>query len=223
MIVNNFMALKSQWWITVAVGIFLIFVATTLLGIIKRAIHQLWHIRGKSSLRYNVKERLIGIGLLIFIGLLVMFAQLLDASLAVFRDYLQELIPGINAVFIRIINIVFSILVVTVWFTVLFKILPEARVPSKVALAGGLLTGLLFSLGKFILGLLLIESNLKTIFGASASIALLLLFIFYASMIMYYGAAFTYAFGKAIKNPIRPNKYADEYEEHLIQKRRRDL
>lgn len=219
MIVNNFMSFKATWWVTIVGFIFLLFVATTLLGIIRKSIHQIWFIRRKSSvkLKYNVKERLIGIALLMFIGLLFVISQLLDTSLTVFHHYLVKLI-GANTFLVHAINIIFSILVVTSWFTVLFKILPEARVKWKVALAGGLVTGLLFSLGKYILGLLLVESNLKTIFGASASIALLLLFIFYASMIMYYGAAFTYAFGKVFELPISAGKYADEYEENVIEK-----
>jgi len=61
-----------------------------------------------------------------------------------------------------------------------------------------------------------VENNLKTIFGASASIALLLLFIFYSSMIMYFGAAFTHVFGSVFNKPIHPGKYSDEYEERVV-------
>ena len=221
-IVHNFMSLESNWWITIGGFVFLLFVATTLLGIVRKAIHQVWHFKRKSSvkIRYSVKERLIGMAMLIIIGVLFLISLLLDTSVAIFRDYLQDLIPGVNAAVIRLINIIFSILVVTTWFTILFKVLPEARVSWKVAFAGGLVTGLLFSVGKFVLGLLLVESSLETIFGASASIALLLLFIFYSSLIMYYGAAFTYAFGKLINEPIRAGKYADEYEERTIEHRK---
>jgi membrane protein len=217
-IVNNFMAFEGNWWVTIVSFIFLLFVATTLLGIVRKSIHQLWHIRRKAAvkLKYNVKERLIGLGLLAFTGLLFIVSLMLDTSLAIFRDYLQEFIPGINPLFIRVANMLVSIAIVTAWFTMLFKILPEARLHWKVAFTGGVVTGLLFSLGKFILARLLIGSNLNTIFGASASIALLLLFIFYSAMIMYYGAAFTYSFGKAIDDPVRPGRYADEYDEILV-------
>jgi membrane protein len=217
-IVRNFMAMEGNGWITAGGSVFLLFVATTLLGIIRKAIHQLWHIRRKSRVRikYGVKERLVGLGMLLFMGILFLVSLLLDASVAVFRDYLDQIVPQLNAWVVRGINILFSILVVTAWFTILFKILPEARVHWKVAFAGGLVTSVLFSIGKFILGRLLIESNLENIFGASASLALLLLFIFYSSIIMYFGAAFTSTFGEAIEEPIRPGKYADEYEERLV-------
>lgn len=217
-IVDNFMSLESNVWITLLGTIFFLFVATTLLTIVRKAIHQLWNLRRKLTgrLKYDLKERMLGLIMLVFIGMLFLVSLLLDTSLTVFHGYLQQLIPTVNTTFIRLINIIFSILVVTTWFTILFKFLPEARVQWKVALAGGLVTGLLFSVGKFLLGLLLVESNLKTIFGASASIALLLLFIFYSSMIMYYGAAFTHVFGSAFNKPIHPGKYSDEYEERVI-------
>jgi membrane protein len=219
-IVNNFMAFEGNWWVTIVSFIFLLFVATTLLGIIRKSLHQLWHIKRKSSVRlkYNVKGRLISVGILGFIGLLFITSLMLDTSLAIFRDYLQNLIPGINAILIRVINFIISIGVVTAFFTILFKLLPEARLHWRVAFVGGVVTALLFGLGKFVLGRLLIESNLRTIFGASASIALLLLFIFYSALIMYFGAAFTYSYAKSIEEPIKPGKYADEYEERVVRR-----
>jgi membrane protein len=217
-IVHNFMSFEGSWWITMVSFIFLLFVATTLLGIVRKAIHQLWHIKRKASvkLRYNVKERLIGLALLAFTGLLFIISLMLDTSLAIFRGYLHDLIPGINVLLIRLANTLVSVAIVTAWFTMLFKFLPEARLHWKVAFIGGVFTGLLFSIGKFILARMLISSNLNTIFGASASIALLLLFIFYSAMIMYYGAAFTYSFAKAINDPVKPGRYADEFEEVVV-------
>jgi membrane protein len=218
-IVNNFMALESGGWFTLVGSIFLLFVATTLLSIVRKAIHQLWHLRKKTTVRlkYGLKERGIGLVMLVFIGALFLFSLLIDTSLTIFYNYLHGFIHGVDTTLIWLINVVFSILVVTTWFTILFKFLPEARVHWKVAFAGGLVTGLLFNTGKFVLGLLLVESNLETIFGASASIALLLLFIFYSSMIMYYGAAFTHAFGQTFDKPILPGKYSNEYEEHVLE------
>ncbi len=149
-IVHNFMKLEGNAWVTAGGFLFLLFVATTLLSIIRKAIHQLWHIRRKSSMKlyYGVKERMLGLGMLLFIGLLFLASILMDASVSLFRRQLHDIFPDVDAMVIRILNIVFSILVVTIWFTVLFKVLPEARVKWRVAFAGGFLTGLLFSIGK---------------------------------------------------------------------------
>jgi membrane protein len=109
---------------------------------------------------------------------------------------------------IRSVNFVFSVLVVTAWFTIVCIVLPDAIVHWKVALVGGLLTALLFTLGKWILGHLLDYSNMVTIFGTFASVLFILLFIFYSSLILYYGASFTYSYADATNRKIVPRKRA---------------
>lgn len=217
-IVENFRSFNTAGWITVAGTIFLLFVATTLLNVTKQAIHQLWHIRQKPGhkLRYTIRERLIGIAMLVSMGILFSVSLLLDAAVGIMQDYLQRIVPEADTALIQIIQHVFSILVVTAWFTVLFKFLPDAEIHIKVAFAGGLLTTLLFTIGKFILGKLLVYSNVANIFGASTSIALLLLFIFYSSFIIYFGASFTHAFGKAIDKPVKAGKRAEGYKVTLL-------
>jgi len=219
-IVDNFISLESSIWITVGVSLFLLFVATTLLGIVRKAIHQVWNIRKKSTLtfRYNVKERLIGLVMLFLMGILFLLSLLFDASVIALQNVTKEIIPAIDSTVIRLVNILLSIVIVTIWFTILFKILPEAHVHWKVAFAGGLVTSVLFNAGKFVLGIVLQENRLESIFSTSASITLILLFIFYSSLIMYYGAAFTHTYGTAINKPIHAGKYADEYEERLVGK-----
>lgn len=217
-IVENVKTFGGGWYITVGGFIFLVLVATNLLNIIKKSINQLWRIRKSPSkkIRYNLRERLIGILLILSIGFVFIISLLLDTSVAFLEGYLQELIPDVDTIFIRTVNIIFSVLVVTAWFTILFKILPDAIVHWKVALAGGLLTAVLFTIGKWILGHLLDYSNMVTIFGAFASVFFILLFIFYSSLILYYGAAFTYSYASETDRPIKPRKHSDNYEVKII-------
>lgn len=213
--VNNFKSFDSHWSITVGGSLFLVFVATTLLHVIKHAIHQLWHIKRKSSnqLKYNLKERLTSFAMILVIGILFLITLLLDASMTVLQGYLQNIIPSIDALLIRAIHTVISILAVTAWFTILFKALPDAKVAWRVAIPGGLVTGILFNVGEFILGKLLDYSNIATIFGASASIALILLFIFYSSMIIYFGASFTYEYAREIGRPVKPHVHSAQVQD----------
>ena len=217
-IVENVKTFGGGWYITVGGFIFLVLVATNLLNIIKKSINQLWRIRKSPSkkIRYNLRERLIGILLILSIGFVFIISLLLDTSVAFLEGYLQELIPDVDTIFIRTVNIIFSVLVVTAWFTILFKILPDAIVHWKVALAGGLLTAVLFTIGKWILGHLLDYSNMVTIFGAFASVFFILLFIFYSSLILYYGASFTYGYANETNRPIKPRKHSDNYEVKII-------
>jgi len=217
-VVENVKSLGSEWYITVAGFFFLLFVATNLMTIVKKAINQVWRIRKNSAkkIKYSLRERLVGILLLLSMGFVFILSLLLDTSVAFLEGYLHELIPWVDTLVIRTVNIVFSILAVTAWFTLLFKILPDAIVHWKVALVGGLLTAVLFTLGKWILGRLLNYSNMVTIFGAFASVFFILLFIFYASLILYYGAAFTYCYAAASDTPVKPRKYSDRYEVKIV-------
>ena len=217
-IVENVKSFGGAWYITVGGFIFLFFVATNLLNIIKKSINQLWRIRNSPSkrIKYNLRQRLVGILLILSIGFVFTISLLLDTSVAFLEGYLQELIPGVEIILIRTINIIFSILVVTAWFTILYKILPDAIVHWKVALVGGLLTAVLFTIGKWILGQLLDYSNMVSIFGAFASVFFILLFIFYSSLILYYGASFTYGYANETNRPIKPRKHSDNYEVKIV-------
>ena len=218
-IVGNFMELRSGWLITVGSSIFFLFIATTLLTVVKKAIHKLWRIRSKPEwhLRYFGWERGTAILLIFYSGILMLISILVDTGLAVSRDYLEVIWPGAAMIGIRILNVVFSIVVITIWFTLIFKILPEAHVKWDVAFVGGFLTSILYNIGELILGELLVHARLATIFGATTSLAVVLLFIFYCSFILYFGAAFTHEYAAKIDQPIQTNKHSRMYEEKFLE------
>jgi membrane protein len=205
-IVENVSVYQSDPFITVGGFIFLLFVATTLLKVVKQSINHLWHVKRKdvSRIRYNLQERLTAASLILFVALL-------------FLDYVHDLLPDFHVALLKSLNIAFSILVVTAWFAILFKFLPDAHVTWKVTLVGGLVTGILFNTGKWILGKLLLYNNIASIFGASASFALILLFIFYVGLILYFGASFTFAYGEYTSQPIVPGKFSQRYEVTAIE------
>jgi membrane protein len=217
-IVNNFMGLETNWLVTTFGFVFFLFVATTLLGVIKFAIQRIWFLRTKPQLKWKhiSKERGTQVGILLFTGLIFLISLLIDTALAMSIDFFQSNLPSFAVVMIRMLNTLFSVIMVTVWFMVLFKFLPEATLSWETAFNGGLVTGILFSCGKLVLGKILVHSRFETIFGASASFALLLLFIFYSSFILYYGAAFTREFAELNNKHICAGKYSDEYEERII-------
>lgn len=218
-IVGNFMELESGWLITLGSSLFFLFVATTLLTVVKKSIHKLWHIRSKPEwhLRYFGWERGTAILLIFYSGILLLLSILVDTGLAVSRDYLETIWPGIAIVAVQVLNVLFSVVVITIWFTLIFKILPEARVSWEVAFVGGFLTAILFSMGEFILGNVLVHARLASIFGATTSLALILLFIFYCSFILYFGAAFTLEYANQTDQKISTSKYSTHYEEKLME------
>ena len=216
-IVENFHALDTNWFVTVGGFVFLIFVATTLLHVVKQALNHIWQVRRKhvNVIRYNFVERVKAAILILLIGVLFITSFFLDSSVSLLHDYFHRVIPRAHGV-VHFISDLIGPLIVTAWFTMLFKIFADARVHISVAFLGGLLTSSLFMCGKWVLARILLYSSVVTIFGASASFALILLFIFYSSIILYYGASFTYLLGIEMQKPIKPGKYSDRYEIKVI-------
>jgi membrane protein len=211
-IVDNFEAQERNTILTILISLFFYFVATTLLNSIKQAIHQLWKIARNQDkvLPYSLKERSIGIGMMFIAAILVALSFLTDDALRGF---------DMNSLTVIVLQRLISILIVSLWFSLVFKLIPEARVPIGVAIAGGTFTGILFTTGEIFLGKFLGHGNMAVIFGVSSTMALLLLFIFYCSFTLYFGAAVTFEYARAIKAPITPGKYGVELKENIGSKK----
>jgi membrane protein len=212
-VLRAFRQMAQNWYITVFGFIFLIFVATTLFSVIKRSLNQVWKVKpGKQKgLIKGLRTRFQSVLVIVIAGVLIMIGILTEGMRAVVGDYIYEISPLLAVYYHSIANYLISILMATVWFAMVFRYLPDARPDWKIAFAGSFLTGLLFAIGKIILHWLLNYSNINTFYGTSASIVLLLLFVFYTSLILYYGAAFTKVWGIYKNKPIRPLQHAIHY------------
>ncbi|HVK97080.1 MAG TPA: YihY/virulence factor BrkB family protein, partial [Flavisolibacter sp.] len=139
----------------------------------------------------KLSDRLRSILVILGAGILFVFGIVTEGMEALVGNYIRAISPVLAFYFTSAFNYVFSILIVTLWFSILFRYIPDGRPNWKVALTGAFLTSILFNIGKFLLRILLGASNINTLYGASGSIVLLLLFVFYSSFILYFGAAFT--------------------------------
>jgi membrane protein len=210
-----FRKLAANWLITIGGFIFLLFVATTLFKVIKSSLNQLWRIRvvQRRSLWESMRTRSRGIFLILVAGALFLMGLLAEAIQAMLGSYLFKLSTNLAAAYNYALNYILSVAIVTFWFAILFRFLPDGKPAWRVTLTGAFLTSILFNAGKLILRTLLISySNINTVYGTSGSIILLLLFVFYTSLILYYGAAFTRLWGLKTGSPIRPLPYAMHYE-----------
>jgi membrane protein len=211
--IRGFRGLVSSWWAITAGSLFMVFVATTLFRVIKNSFNQLWMIRvdPEQQFRISMWSRLKSLLLILFTGLLFVAGVVLEALQVLFGKYINEMIHGSGIFFNGILSFLISILITTLWFAVLFHFIPDGRSKWKVSFSGALLTSLLFAFGKFVLKRLLVDSNIDQVFGRSGAFVLVLLFVFYAAMILYYGAAFTKVWGIYIKQPIKPMPHAEFY------------
>ena len=100
------------------------------------------------------------------------------------------------------------ILIITSLFVVIFKILPDARIRWRDAFAGAIFTAGLFLIGKFVIGFYLAHSSVGLTYGAAASVILILLWVYYTSIILYFGAEFTKVYAMKKGGGIHPGPYA---------------
>lgn len=210
----GFTSLAKNWFITVGGFIFLMFVATTLFKVIKDSLNQLWNVKApaKKPLHTQIANRAVSMIIILIAGILFIGGILAEGFEAVLRHYTLEL-PSLPAYFLNVLfKQLISVTIVTTWFSILFKVLPDARTSWKVVIAGGFFTGLLFTAGKIIIRYMLLAGNISNIFGASSSLVLLLLFVFYSSFILYYGACFTKVLATYIHQPIQPAEHAIKYK-----------
>ena len=209
-----FRQLAQNWLITIGGFLFLIFVATTLFKIIKSSINQIWKIKvfQKRGVWKGLSARVKSVAVILVAGVLFVIGLVAEAAQAYLGKYIFELSPMLASYYRGLLNYLLSITIVTVWFAIVFRYLPDGRPLWKVAFTGGLVTSILFNIGKLVLGWLLTYSNLNTVYGTSGSIVLLLLFVFYSSLILYYGATFTKVWALHHGMPIRPRHYAQHYQ-----------
>ena len=193
--------------------IFLLFVATTLFTVIKDSLNQVWKIRVlvKRSIWYSVGNRLRSVLIILIAGVLFMIGLLTEGIQAILGKYIDEIRPGMSIYFNGVLSHLFSIIIVTAWFAFLFHYLPDGQPKWRITLMGAFVTSVLFTIGKLVLRFLLFQSNISKLYGASGSIVLLLLFVFYSSLILYYGAAFTKVWSEYRGIKIQPLRHAIHY------------
>lgn len=202
--------LSHEWYITVFGFIFLMFVATTLFDVIKNSLGQIWEIRIRphSGFIFRLKYRARSLVIICLAGILFFAGLFLEGLQAILGNYIDELWGGGGIFLNRILNEVVFIIFVSIWFACLFRFLTVGRPRWKIAFFSGFFTSILFTIGKWILGLLLINSNISMLYGASGSTVLIMLFVFYSALIFYYGGCFVKVLSEVYDSPIRPVKEA---------------
>ncbi len=214
----NVRLLFRNGWKALLGFLFLIFVATTLLKVIKDSLNQLWNIRtvAHPGFKFNLFTRLKSFIAILVGGLLFLVILMGEGAINLLEENTNN--PLLRTVVMQCL----SFFLITIWFSLLFKFLPDGRPSWKTVISGGAFTSLLFTLGKLLLKWLLTYSSMQTIYGASTSSVLLLLFVFYTSFIFYYGACFTRVLAESNNKTIPPGAHGEKYEWSQVKMQRRN-
>jgi membrane protein len=191
-VIHSIRSFNSNWYIMVFGFLFLLFVATSLFIVIKNSLNQIWQVTVSENPGFiaNLGMRLRSFAIILVVGILFFANLFLKSIEAVGGNFVEDIFKG-GIIYYRILfSETISVVIVAAWFIILFRFLADGRPTWKAAIVGGLLTSILFTLGRYVLKVLLINSNIGQLYGPSGSFVLVLLFVFYTSFIMYYGASF---------------------------------
>jgi membrane protein len=190
----------------------LIFGATGAFGQLQAALNRAWGVAPdpeKGGLKSMLMKRVFSFGMILSVAFLLLVSLVLSAALAAFGSALAGMLPdGISGTLLQVVNQVISLVVISALFAAVFKVLPDAKVAWRDVWVGGAVTALLFVIGKFLIGFYLGRSNPGDAFGAAGSLALIMVWIYYSSMILLYGAEFTQIWADRRGSGIAPQKGA---------------
>lgn len=193
--------------LTISLGA-LFFAATGALVQLQTALNRAWEVRpapDAGTFKPLVVKRLISVGLVVAVSFLLLVSLLLSAAVSAFGSTVAVYFPDqASQDLLRAAELTLSMLLFTVVFAGMFQYLPDARVEWRDAWVGSVFTAFLFTAGKYVLGHYLGALDTGADFGAAGSLAVIMLWVYYASMILLLGAEFTQVWARDRGTPIRP-------------------
>jgi membrane protein len=185
-------------WATILSVIMLAVGASTVFSALESALRQVWG--GREAIprgwRTAVRSRLVSFGFILAIGFLLLVSLTLTTALATLRGFVLRHFEGLVGIFAAV-DFLVSILLGTGIVALIYRYLPARRLPWRHVLTGALVTALLFHLGRWAIGLYLGRATQPTAYGAAASFAALLLWLYYSAQIFLFGAEFTACLGRS--------------------------
>jgi membrane protein len=210
--INSMLATQQQGGSVIATIIgsaALVIGATGAFGQLQDSLNTIWGVTVKpgKSIGAFLRDRIFSMAMVLAIGFVLLVSMALSAFVVAFANYISRLV-ALPAWLIPFFNDVLNFFVITVLFALIFKVLPDVKIRWRDVWVGAAGTALLFTLGKFLLGFYLARATSATAYGAGSAVVVILLYVYYASVILYFGAEFTQVYAKYRGARFEPSKYA---------------
>nr|WP_242038415.1 YihY/virulence factor BrkB family protein [Chroococcidiopsis sp. [FACHB-1243]] len=187
----------------------LLFGASGLFAQLQDSLNTIWEVQPKPGrgLIGILRDRFLSFTMVLGVGFLLLVSLVLSAGLSGLVNFLGSLLPGIGAL-LQLANFVLSFAVTTLLFGLIYKVLPDVKIAWSDVWSGAIVTSLLFSIGRFALGLYLGNSSFGSTYGAAGSVVIILVWVYYAAQILFFGAEFTQVYARRYGSRIVPTKNA---------------
>lgn len=208
MIRNASLSGKSKGAIVLGV-ITLLLGATSVFGEIQDSINRIWGLKPKPKKGWvkMLLNRLLSFSVIGSLGFILLVSLVVNAIVEALMNQLQRLFHNVT-VLAYVVNQVLILAVTTLLFAVIFKVLPDARIKWRHVMIGAFTTAVLFLIGKFAITIYITHSTVSTAYGAAGSLVIVLLWVYYSSAILFFGAEFTKFYAVHRGTRIYPNHYA---------------
>jgi membrane protein len=180
---------------------------------LQAALNAIWRVTPKPGgmLKDFFLDRVRSFGLVVAIGFLLLVSLGVDAALAAFAYWLAQWAPAVPVV-LGTLNFILSVAVTSALFGLLFKFLPDVELAWSDVATGAFVTALLFAVGKHVIGLYLGQSGTTSSYGAAGSVIVILLWVYYTSQIVLFGAEFTRLYAERVRGPVAASPFAAKVE-----------
>lgn len=188
----------------------LFFGASGVLIELRDALNTIWEVQapqlpGLRSIVQMIKDRLFSFALVLAIGFLLLVSLVVNTVIAAAGTYFTSFLPAPEAA-LHVANSLLSFVIITGLFAAIYKIMPDVRIEWRDVLLGAAVTSLLFTVGKFLIGLYLGKASFASTYGAAASVVILIVWVYYSGQVFFFGAEFTKAFaGRFGSQPVGRN------------------
>ena len=200
---------KGFWAISVGI-VALIMGATAVFRELQSALNQIWDVKAKPDrgvIMSFIVDRLRSFSIALCVGFLLLVSLVVSAVIGGLQNYMNNWLPGVPWVW-QTANVVSSFFVVSVLFAMIYKFLPDVVISWKDVWIGAAVTALLFTVGKYLIGIYLGQTATASAFGAAGSLVVLLFWVYYSALISFLGAEFTQVYARRYGPGIQPQKHA---------------
>jgi membrane protein len=192
-----------------------LFGASGVFGQLQDALNTIWGVKAKPGLGIwgFLRARFVSFAMVAGVCFLLLVSLIIESVLKAFSHYVQALFPGGIAIAMGA-YFIFDFAIVVLLFAMIFKGLPDAKIRWRDVWIGSVITAVFFLIGKWALGLYLGSGTAASAYGAASSLITLLLWIYYSSQILLFGAEFTQVYANRTGAEIKPDAYAVRIEQH---------
>lgn len=196
--------------LSMSIGVLLIlFGASTVFAQLQFILNRIWGVEAvpSNAVVGFLRARLVSLAIVLGLGFMLLVSLVLSAVLSALSGMLSDLFPGAD-VLARVLEMTFSLAFIAALLALLFRYVPDAEISWRDTLIGALVTAVLFTVGKYLIGLYLGQASVGSAYGAAGSAVVFMVWVYYASLILLFGAEVTKTVARYRGHPLEPSPHA---------------